>query len=54
MQVLFQNRVLDGFLMKHVVSYRDMINDIEQKTTKGRNCRRKKFNDSSLLHYSKQ
>jgi hypothetical protein len=24
------SRTFDGFLMKHVVSYRDMINDIEQ------------------------
>jgi hypothetical protein len=38
-------RVLDGFLMKHVVSYRDMINDIEQGKLPKVETVEEKFND---------
>lgn len=38
-------RVLDGFLTKHVISYRDMLNDIEQGKIPKVETVEEKFND---------
>lgn len=38
-------RVLDGFLMKHVISYRDMLNDIEEGKLPKIETVEEKFND---------
>lgn len=42
-------RVLDGFLLKHIISYRDMLNDIDKEVIPGGETVSEKFGD--IINY---
>lgn len=44
-----RERVLDGFLMKHLISYRDILDDIDKKVNIDPNYIKEKFGD--IINY---